>query len=46
MPDKKTPGVANRDPDSFFHRASPEETGHTPEIVREQVTSLETTEAG
>jgi hypothetical protein len=44
---QKTPGVvATRDPAAACHRALRKETGHTREIVREQVTSLETTEAG
>ena len=47
MPGKKTPGVvAALTPDASCHRASPKVTGHIREIVREQVTSLETTEAG
>jgi len=44
---QKTPGVvATLSPDVSCHRASPKVTGHPHEIVREQVTSLETTEAG
>ena len=44
---QKTPGVvAALTPDASCNRASPKVTGHIREIVREQVTSLETTEAG
>jgi hypothetical protein len=44
---QKTPGVvAALTPDASCNRASPKVTGHIREIVREQMTSLETTEAG
>ena len=44
---QRTPGVvAALTPDASCHRASPKVTGHIREIVREQVTSLKTTEAG
>ena len=44
---QKTPGVVTTlTPDVSWHRASPKVIGHTHEIVREQVMSLETTEAG
>ena len=44
---QKTPGVvAALTPAASCHRASPKVTGHVHEIVREQVTALETTEAG
>jgi hypothetical protein len=44
---QEAPGVvAALTQDVSCHRASPKVTGHIQEIVREHVTSLETTEAG